>query len=392
MNQYFCFCAPISSHFSVLTTMSSDKDDTTVKWKVFTGYLCNYDYCDWEDEVMACCGLKNVQYLLTDSTYTTLEPPTQAKAAADEAKMQLLKDYNLVMSIFFGMTSEHPRKMVHRATVPQNALKALREKYLKGKSNYDYFELSVMWDSLKLIAKEVDPDVLMDLMLEINERMEDVHPDLKKKPIDFYAKYIRITSLALLPSISITLLWSTVLLTRKSLLSSVELSKIIGKLTSREKILQSWTSPRSTTPFCDYCGKNNHDAFKDGKPFCFKLIKDLKAGNSLHPSPSNKTCVFCKYCKSKDHDVDRCPKLAKKRNNADSGLNHLFIGAIDIARIVPLRMTLQQIIVYQPSLNVEKPLPIMILILRSTSPILVETPCQHLTLTTPISLQPSCLT
>lgn len=189
MNQYFCFCAPISSHFSVLTTMSSDKDDTTVKWKVFTGYLCNYDYCDWEDEVMACCGLKNVQYLLTDSTYTTLEPPTQAKAAADEAKMQLLKDYNLVMSIFFGMTSEHPRKMVHRATVPQNALKALREKYLKGKSNYDYFELSVMWDSLKLIAKEVDPDVLMDLMLEINERMEDVHPDLKKKPIDFYAKY-----------------------------------------------------------------------------------------------------------------------------------------------------------------------------------------------------------
>ena len=27
---------------------------------------------------------------------------------------------------------------------------------------------------------------------------------------------------------------------------------------------------------CDQCGKTNHTAYKDGKPFSFKLIKDLK--------------------------------------------------------------------------------------------------------------------
>ena len=32
----------------------------------------------------------------------------------------------------------------------------------------------------------------LDLMLELNERMEDVHLDLKRTPIEFYAKYKRL--------------------------------------------------------------------------------------------------------------------------------------------------------------------------------------------------------
>lgn len=45
---------------------------------------------------------------------------------------------------------------------------------------------------------------------------------------------------------------------------------------------------------------------------------------------SPKKCgVFCKYCKSNEHVVDECPMLAKKRANKDTGLNHLFIGAIE---------------------------------------------------------------
>ena len=42
-----------------------------------------------------------------------------------------------------------------------------------------------MWEDLKPISREADLDGLLDLMLELNERMEDVHPDLKREPIEF---------------------------------------------------------------------------------------------------------------------------------------------------------------------------------------------------------------
>ena len=49
-----------------------------------------------------------------------------------------------------------------------------------------------MWEDLKPISREADLDGLLDLMLELNERMEDVHPDLNREPIEFYAKYKRL--------------------------------------------------------------------------------------------------------------------------------------------------------------------------------------------------------
>lgn len=293
-----------------------------MKWKVFSGYSSGL-YRDWEDEAMARLGLKNVLYLLQDPAYATAEPPTQAEASADDAKMQLLKDYNLAMSILFNMTSDHPRKIVRRATVPQKALKNLREKYLEGKSDDDFVEVLKLWEGLKPIGKEADPDVLLDLMLEINERMEDIHADLKRSPIEVYAKYrmllhqdyescIQNFNLARAPGIyrpinqkeldefsrTIQNHWKTHF--KREDANIVDQSAIYNLSNGSNK--------------CDYCGKNNHNAFKDGKPFCFKLIKDIKAGNSSKgdKSPSTKTRLFCKYCKSKDHDVDECPKLAKK--------------------------------------------------------------------------------
>ena len=61
----------------------------------------------------------------------------------------------------------------------------LRNKYLEGKSDDDFVELMDMWEDLKPIPKEADPDGRLDLMLELNERMEDINPDLKREPIEF---------------------------------------------------------------------------------------------------------------------------------------------------------------------------------------------------------------
>ena len=74
---------------------------------------------------------------------------------------------------------------------------------------------------------------------------------------------------------------------------------------------------------CDHCGKSNHTAYKDGKPFCFKLIKALK-----EQSTDNKNNSRCRYCKTVGHEMADCPKLAKKKISEETGLNHLFIGTI----------------------------------------------------------------
>ena len=174
-----------------MNQISEKEEFTTSKWKVFSGFHCEYDYREWEDELLARLRIKRVDYLV-DENYLNINPPTNAEARADAAKMILLKDYTLAMGIFFEMTSDLPRKMVRRITIPAFALKELRNKYLEGKSDDDFVELMGMWEDLKPIPREADPDGLLDLMLELNERMEDVHPDLKREPIEFYAKYKRL--------------------------------------------------------------------------------------------------------------------------------------------------------------------------------------------------------
>ena len=85
---------------------------------------------------------------------------------------------------------------------------------------------------------------------------------------------------------------------------------------------------------CDHCGKTNHTAYKNGKPFCFKLIKALKGSKDDKPDDKSSTkAIRCRYCKNPGHDISECPKLAKKKLNEETGLNHLFIGTIGVNTI-----------------------------------------------------------
>ena len=322
--------------------MSSERDDTSTKWKVYSGFQCEYDYRDWEDELLARLRLKRLDYLLEPS-YANVEPPTHSEAEADAAKLQTKKDYCLVMSNFFDMTSDLPRKMIRRATIPLKALNDLCEKFLEGKSDDDYVELVGMWENLKPVPKEADPDGLLDLMLELNERMIDVHPDLEKAPIEFYAKYKRLLHKDYDPCVTTFNLARTGATYRPIKQSEFdELTRTIQsywkahfKKEDSSIVDKAAIYNLSNGNKCEHCGKTNHTAFKDGKPFCYKLIKDLKGtkpGQEDKNASTKKTRTFCKYCKSNEHDVRECPRLAKKKANNKTGLNHLFISNIDVCK------------------------------------------------------------
>ena len=76
-----------------------------------------------------------------DASFLKINPPSNVEDQADAAKMIFLKDYTLAMGIIFEMTSDLPRKMVRRITIPAVTLKELRNKYLEGKSDDDFVEL-----------------------------------------------------------------------------------------------------------------------------------------------------------------------------------------------------------------------------------------------------------
>jgi len=95
-----------------------------------------------------------------DASFLKINPLSNVEAQADAAKMILLKDYTLAMGIIFKMTSDLPRKMLRRITIPAIALKELRNKYLEGKSDVNFVELVDMWENLKPIPREADPDGL----------------------------------------------------------------------------------------------------------------------------------------------------------------------------------------------------------------------------------------
>ena len=323
-----------------MSQVSEKEEFTTSKWKVFSGFHCEYDYREWEDELLARLRIKRVDYLV-DESYLNINQPTNAEARADAAKMILLKDYTLAMGIFFEMTSDLPRKMVRRITIPAFALKELRNKYLEGKSDDDFVELMDMWEDLKPIPKEADPDGLLDLMLELNERMEDVHPDLKREPIEFYVKYKRLLHKDYDPCITtFKLAFAPSPYRPINQKEFDELARAIQnywkahfKKDETKIVNKAAIYNLSGNLKCDHCGKTNHTAYKDGKPFCFKLIKDLKGASKSEGGTTNsskKGDLFCKYCKSSEHEVDECPKLAKKRANKDTGLSHLFIGYIEV--------------------------------------------------------------
>ena len=197
-------------------------------------------------------------------------------------------------------------------------------------------------ENLKPLPKEADPDGLLDLMLELNERMTDVHSDLKKAPIEFYAKYKRLLHKEYDPCITTFNLARTSVIYRPINQSEFdELSRTIQaywkahfKKEDNFIIDKSAIYNLSGNMKCGHCGKTNHTAYKNGKPFCFKLIKALKGSKDDKPEDKSSTkAIRCRYCKNPGQDISDCPKLAKKRLNEETGLNHLFIGTIGVNTI-----------------------------------------------------------
>jgi len=190
---------------------------------------------------------------------------------------------------------------------------------------------------LKPIPREADPDGLLDLMLELNERMEDVHPDLKREPIEFYAKYKRLLHKDYDPCITtFKLAFAPSPYRPINQKEFDELSRSIQAYWKAHFKKDESTIVNKAAIYnlsgnlkCDHCGKTNHTAYKDGKPFCYKLIKDLKGIKENTPDDNKPKSVRCRYCKTEGHEISNCPKLLKKKSSEDSGLNHLFIGNID---------------------------------------------------------------
>ena len=105
--------------------------------------------------------------------------------------------------------------------------------------------------------------------------MTDVHSDLTKAPIEFYAKYKRLLHNEYDPCITTFNLARTSVIYRPINQSEFdELSRTIQaywkahfKKEDNSIIDKSAIYNLSGNMKCDHCGKTNHTAYKNGKPF-----------------------------------------------------------------------------------------------------------------------------
>jgi len=62
-----------------MSQISEKKEFTTSKWKVFSGFHCEYAYREWEDELLARLRIKRIDYLV-DENYLNINTLTNAEA------------------------------------------------------------------------------------------------------------------------------------------------------------------------------------------------------------------------------------------------------------------------------------------------------------------------
>ena len=72
--------------------------------------------------------------------------------------------------------------------IQESLLTNFAKKYLEAKTKSDYVKLVKMWENLRPIPKDKDPEECKVLIDEINRRMTDIHPFHDKNAPDIHAK------------------------------------------------------------------------------------------------------------------------------------------------------------------------------------------------------------
>ena len=234
-------------------------------------------YQEWEDDLIAVLEYHDIEEYVEED-WKDVKMPDKANKSEEEILQR--KEMKKAKEILVRATSQLPSMIVKEAQTPYEALSKLREKYSVQKIIEDFDTLDSEWNNFKIEDVSTDPDLIFKTLEEQSKRLSVFGERYEKDSLQMLSKLA--CSLPNEYDHIFTYLntneermksFDKQLVTAKGMISSHFKTKILQKnnpsnsmifMVSGDKFKQKEDRPQMK---CDFCGKTNHTAYKDGKPF-----------------------------------------------------------------------------------------------------------------------------
>ena len=263
---------------------------STMKIPIFDG-SDKSKYQNWEDDLLAVLEYHDIEEYVEESWKDRKMPD---KTSSDENSRLQRKEMKKAKAIIVRATCDLPNMIAKDAVTPFEALHKLREKYSVKKVREDFDTLDTEWNDFKVNDISMDPDLIFKTLEEQSRKLAIFGEHYSKDSLQILSKLS-----CCLPSEYdhvFTYLntneermktFDEQLETAKTMIVSHFKTKIQGNdKSSSSMVFMTNTGNRiknnnESQMKCDFCGKNGHTAYRDGKPFCFKLKRKIKKENKI---------------------------------------------------------------------------------------------------------------
>ena len=285
---------------------------SSMKIPIFNG-TDKSKYQEWEDDLIAVFEYHDIEEYVEDD-WKDIKMPDKSNTSDLETRQR--KEMKKAKAILVRATSQLPSMIAKEAQTPYEALSKLREKYSVKKIREDFDTLDSEWNNFKIDDVSTDPDLVFKTLEEQSKKLavfgerygKDSLQMLSKLACSLPNEYDHVFTY-LNTNEERSKSFDEQLDTAKAMIASHYKTKVLQKNNSSSMIfmLSGDKFKREEKPRmkCDFCGKDNHTAYKDGKPFCYKLKKKLKRENkNQDKSPKdqdiNSLFVNCIYTTKKE--------------------------------------------------------------------------------------------
>ena len=290
---------------------------SSMKIPIFDG-MDKSKYQEWEDDLIAVLEYHDIEEYV-DEAWKDVKMP--AKTDTDDTAILQRKEMKKAKAILVRATSQLPSMIAKEAQTPYEALSKLREKYSVQKIREDFDTLDNDWNNFKIDDVTTDPDLIFKTLEEQSKKLGIFGDRYKKDSLQMLSKLA--CSLPKEYEHIFTYLntneeraksFDEQLVTAKAMISSHYKTKIIQKNNGSRSMIFMLSGDKfnkkdnNSRMKCEFCGKDNHTAYKDGKPFCYKLKKKLKKENKFqnkHTGNQDINNLFVNCIYSSKHESSR---------------------------------------------------------------------------------------
>ena len=330
-----------------MNTEESNMASSVMKIPIFNG-TDRSKYQEWEDDLIAILEYHDLEEY-TEIEWKDKEIPV--KGGTDAKLILQRKEMKKAKSIFVRATKDLPNMIVKESKSPYEALSDLRKKYSVEKIREDFDTLDTEWNEFKVNEISTDPDLIFKTLEEQSKKLKVFGDRYEKDSLQILSKlkyslpkdYDHVF-IFLNTSEERQKTYDEQLSTAKSMINSHYKTKIKTEVNDKGGtmlcMMTGTGEKRNTNNYiCDHCGKPNHTAYRDGKPFCRQLVNDLKLeknknsnsnnnnNNNTNNGNGNSGYTFkgkCFICNGNHKKAD-CPK----NNRAENDINNIFVGCIN---------------------------------------------------------------